>query len=291
MRRIVLLTFVVVSVHGCGNSGTSSVAPAPLPSTTVDQPTPCFLTSTRNIPAEGQRFYVLVQCSVFFQGDVRVDVPWVHLLGTSGAGSLMDVRVDVNTGAERTGHFTTAHQQVTFIQAAGNCVTAIAPSGQTFDENGGTGVFTVTGVPGCAWDATVYDDISPVITPQTVHGSGNGIILFNVPVYAETYGRSPYFVIGGTLRFQITQSACPTSVSPVDLHAPAAGGHFSTSVTGRSICHWTDYAIDRQMIARDFEDRTGPGTVEFGVAPNLTGKSRFGWLYVAGKTVVVTQDP
>jgi hypothetical protein len=232
-----------------------------------------------------------VQCGVSFQGDALVDVPWVHLLGTSGAGSLMDVRVDVNTGAERTGHFTTAHQEVTLIQAVGNCVTAIAPSGQTFDENGGSGEFTVTGVPGCAWDATVYDDFNPVITPQIVHGSGNGIIPFTVPVNAETFARPRYFIVGGTLRFQITQSACPTSVSPLDLHVPAAGGRFSTSVTGRSICHWTDYAIDRQMLAREFEDRTGPGTVEFTVAPNLTGKSRFGWLYVAGRDVVVTQDP
>ena len=65
-----------------------------------------------------------------------------------------------------------------------------------------------SGIPGCEWDAIVHDvsDYNTV-TPFMVHGSGSGLITFSLSRNFYTFVRSPYFLVGGTLRFQITQSA------------------------------------------------------------------------------------
>ena len=164
------------------------------------------------------------------------------------------VVVEVNTGPERIGHVTMPNGQITIIQSAGNCVTAIAPTSQAFDANGGAGTISVTAVPGCAWDATSHNlGGSSLVTPFTAHGIGSGVVPFTIGANKDLQATAPFFIIGGSLKFQITQKGCPLTVSPTSFHVPAAAADYFVSVTtGAVSCDWS---------ASSNEDGLKPGDV------------------------------
>jgi hypothetical protein len=192
-----------------GRHGTATVS-WPGASQSIDVMQGCSVTHSENLSPESQVYTFNTRLPLCLGRDpsFSVDVPWIHAGSTHVDQSQMDFLVDGNTGPERTGHVVASWGQLTIVQGAGNCVTSIAPAGQTFDENGGTGTITVTGIPGCEWDAIVHDvsDYNTV-TPYMVHGSGSGLITFSLSSNFYPFVRSPYFLVGGTLRFQITQSA------------------------------------------------------------------------------------
>jgi hypothetical protein len=198
-----------------GRHGTATVS-WPGGSQSIDVMQGCSVTHSENLSPERQVYTLSTTFPICFGFDpgFSVDVPWIHAAGTHRDQSQMDFLVDGNTSLERTGHVVASWGQLTIVQGAGNCITAIAPAGQTFDENGGAGTITVTGVPGCEWDAIVHDVSGySTITPYTAHGSGSGVVSFNLSRNASAFVRSPYFLVGGTLRFQITQSARQTTAS------------------------------------------------------------------------------
>lgn len=268
----------------------------------------CDVTQTLNLPAEGQQFTVsapAVGCSLPVSS-VSVDVPWIAVSGFTGdpthppppgvPNSVAGVAA-VNTGPQRIGHLTTPLGQVTVIQSAGNCVTAIAPTSQAFDENGGAGSFSVTAVPGCAWDATAHtaEGLTPLdITPTTAHGTGSGVVQFTIAANSDTFARERYYLVGGSLKFPITQSKCPLTVSPLSLHVPAAAAEYlvAVRVTGAVSCFWAagSTAFNFITIANPGIMR-GSGDARLNITQNQTGKTRSGTAGVADQTVVVTQDP
>jgi hypothetical protein len=230
-------------------------------------------------------------CNLSFPNtSLSFDVPWIRLVASHGNGSLLDFQIDGNAGPERVGHISVNGGQITIIQAKGDCVTAIAPTGQAFSEDGGTGSVTVTAVPGCAWDATAHDFFDALTVVSGAHGIGSGTVTFKQGINTHIIASSPYLLIGGTPRFQIAQSACPFSYSPRSFHVPAAGGTFSITVTAREFCLWSYRSID-DNITLPGAARTGPGTIEFSVARNQTGQTRLGAFFVNTDTVLVTQDP
>jgi hypothetical protein len=206
------------------------------------------------------------------------------------------VSVGVNTGPERIGHVTTVLGQLTIVQRAGNCVTAIAPTSQAFDESGGAGSISVKAAPGCAWDATSHnpgfpDQVAPLIT----HGIGSGVVPFTVAANKSLLTSAPFFIVGGSLKFQITQSACPLTVSPLSFHVPAAAADYvvSVRVTGSVSCNWSASSNNSSIISFGPLTVIGSGSddVRFSVRQNQTGQVRTASAIVAGQTVVVTQDP
>jgi autotransporter-associated beta strand protein len=246
-----------------------------------------------NVSPERQTYSASSPCSLL---PVSFDVPWLTLEQRNGAGTQFQLSVDVNTGPARVGHITTGIGPLTIAQAAGNCVTAITPSSQSFSENGGSGTFTVTATPGCAWQATtaVPDRFTRI---SGAEGSGNGVVTFALASNSLPQVRGASFVVGGSMKFLITQSACPVTVSPTDLHAPAAGGNFSITVTSQS-CDWLAQILTFRGNGTFFSivgpaSGTGSGTVTLNVAPNPSGQVRIdgGSLTVANQSVRVTQDP
>src|ERR1043166_9376024 len=108
-------------------------------SRSIDVAQGCVVTQTVNLSPEKQNYLVSASagCS-FLTSPVSIDVPWISYVN-SAFDNLITLPVDVNNGPERTGHVTTAIGQLTIVQRAGNCVTAIAPASQAFDERGGPG--------------------------------------------------------------------------------------------------------------------------------------------------------
>jgi hypothetical protein len=254
----------------------------------------CDVTQTMNLSPEGQDFFVDVPGCGLLGTPVSVDVPWIAA-GTTPNGFVFKVSVGVNTGPERIGHVTTVLGQLTIVQRAGNCVTAIAPASQAFDERGGSGTITVSAVPGCEWDATAknFSD-SSLLTPLTAHGIGSGVVPFTIAANKSLHAYEPFFVVGGSLKSQITQSGCPLTVSPLSFHVPAAAADYfvSVRVTGPVSCDWVDSSNDNSIIfIGNPEIRSGSADVRLSVRQNTTGRVRSASANVADQTVVVTQDP
>jgi len=301
-------TDVTIAVDGAATArqGTVTVSwPGGIQSIDVTQS--CDVTQTLNVPAEGQQFTVAAPASGcrLPVSSVLADVPWIAVRPPPAIThpppvlppDSFDGIVGVNTGPERIGHLTTPIGQITVVQRAGNCVTAIAPTSQAFDENGGAGSFSVTAVPGCAWDATSHSAGVPFpaqVTPATAHGTGSGAVPFTVAANSDTSPRAGSYLVGGSLMFQITQSACPVTVSPLSFHVPAAAADYFVAVriTGAVSCFWAagSTAFNFIVIGNPGIMR-GSGDVRLSVRQNQTGTTRTGSATVADQTVVVTQDP
>jgi hypothetical protein len=269
----------------------------------------CDITGTMNLPAEGQQFTVSAPAGAcnLNVSSTSVDVPWISVWypppvtkpPTSPIVPSVVVTVGVNTGPERVGHLTTPSGQVTIIQIAGNCVTAIAPTSQAFDENGGAGSFSVTAVPGCAWDATMHSldppnqPSVPQVAPLTAHGVGSGVVQFTIGPNIDTAALASKYVVGGTLTFQITQSKCPVTVSPLSFHVPAAAADYLVAVrTGAVSCYWAaGSAFNSFIVIGAPVIRRGSQDVQLSVTQNQTGLVRTDSATVGDQTVVVTQDP
>ena len=264
-------------------------------SVSVDQVVCTGTPTVTNVSPEPQTISANSPCSLF---PVSFDVPWLSLRQINGAATQIQVDVAVNTGPARVGHVTTGIGPLTVAQAAGNCVTAISPTSQSFTESGGSGAFTVTAVPGCAWQATTNAFVSAWFTRISgTEGSGSGDVSFTLGSNTSPLPRGASIVVGGSMHFLITQSACPVTVSPTDLHATAAGGNFSISVTSQS-CEWFAQIVTFRGSGTFFGivgpgSGTGSGTVTLSVAPNPTGRARSDSdsLSVAQQKVRVTQDP
>jgi hypothetical protein len=253
-------------------------------SQSIDVTQGCNVGQAANLSPERQDYLVGAPGCNFFGAPVSINVPWISLVKTS-FDDLLKVSVDVNSGPERIGVVTTAIGQLTIVQRAGNCVTAIAPTSQAFDENGGAGSISVTAVPGCAWDATAYNfsvagpslGSSSLLTPLTAHGIGSGVLPFTIAANKGLSAYAPFFVVGGSLKFQITQSGCPLTVSPLSFHVPAAAADYfvSVRVTGPVSCNWVDFSNDDSIIfIGNPESRNGPADVRLSVRQNQTGQVR-----------------
>jgi hypothetical protein len=247
------------------------------------------VTQTLTLTPELQTHLLSASGCTFLTGHpIQFDVPWLTFVSTHGGGYQLEFGAYQNTGPERTGHVITDIGTITVVQLGGDCVTAIAPTSQVFDENGGSGTFSVTTAFNCAWEATPRND--ETYTLGAYDGVGSGVVTFNMP---RNQGgvKAPYFLVGGTFRFQITQSACPVTVSPLSLHVPTAGGTFLVVVADRGFCLWT-ISSNYAFITAAYGDRTSDsGTVRVVVAPNQTGQSRSGSVQIRENTVVVTQEP
>jgi hypothetical protein len=257
----------------------------------VDQIVCTGIPAVTNVSPERQTISASSPCSLF---PVSFDVPWLSLSQINGAVTQIQVTVDVNTGPARVGHVLTGIGPLAIVQAAGNCVTAITPPSQSFSENGGSGAFTVTAVPGCAWQATT-DAPNAFTRISGAEGSGSGVVTFTLRSNSADFEVMRSFVVGGSKQFLITLSKCPVTVSPTDLHVPAAGGNFSVTVTS-DFCAWSASTFSFRGSVSIITivgpaSGTGSGTVSFSVASNQTGRMRTDSLSVASQTVRVTQDP
>lgn len=251
-----------------------------------------------DVTAEAHQFlgHLPASCtSGSFIGTSAIDVPWLKFTATHGGGTMLDFAVDANPGPTRTGHMTLSDGPVvyttfTVVQAAGDCVTAISPTSQIFDVAGGTGTIAVTAKSGCTWQASVHSSSIDATVTAGAEGTGNGSVSFSVGINPDVFPHLG-FVLVGVLTDQLTQAACPVTVSPLTVRAPSGGGSFTVNVAAdRSFCHWSDYS-NASFISLTAGWQTGTAAVTFVVSANTTGQSRTGTLYVAGQTVVVTQDP
>lgn len=135
------------------------------------------------------------------------NVPWITLSSTRGVGNnVVNFAVRDNpTSNSRTGIINIAGQSFTVVQSGASsvsCVFEMAPPSQAFTATGGTGTFSVIGVPQCAW--TAMPSASWITITSGGLGAGNGTVGFSVASNTTGSPRKGTIRIGSQL-FRIKQ--------------------------------------------------------------------------------------
>lgn len=214
---------------------------------------------------------------------------WLTIVsGASGSGSgAVSYSVAANTSADaRSGTLLIAGRVFTVTQSG--CGFVIAPASQSFDPAGGTGNVTVTAAGGCSW--TAVSNVSWITLSTGASGQGSGTVAYTVSPNSGTAARTGTLTIAGRT-FTVTQAACQYAIAPASQVLGTAGGTGSVAVTAQGGCSWTASSNAPWVTINTGASGTGPGTVNFTVAP-LTGENaRIGTLTIAGQTFTVNQVP
>jgi hypothetical protein len=120
---------------------------------------------------------------------------------------------------------------------------------------------------------TVVESLSAV--------NNNGV----TTLFAFTHGRGA---------FKVTIPTSCATVSPLSQAFLSPGGSGNVTVTknlsATDACDWNAVSNDSFITINSGASGNGNGTVNYTVAPNLTGSTRIGTLTVAGRNVTITQD-
>ena len=174
----------------------------------------------------------------------------------------MQLNVEPNGGAERTGTATIAGQTFTVTQAA-SCSFTIAPTSQGVAAGGGTVNVTVTAGGTCGWTAT--SNVPWIAVTSGAAGNGNGTVQLNVAANTEAPRTGTATIAGQT--FTVTQeSGCSFAVAPESINAPASGGASRVDVATAGGCAWTAVSNAPWITVSAGASGNGSGPVEIATA-------------------------
>ena len=124
------------------------------------------------------------------------NAPWIAVAGpaTRSGNGTVQLDMQANTGAARSGTATIAGRTVTVNQDAG-CTFAIAPGTQPVTVSGGPGSVTVTAGGGCGW--TAVSNVPWITVTRGAAGAGDGTVEFTVEPNATGAPRTGTITIGG----------------------------------------------------------------------------------------------
>jgi hypothetical protein len=139
--------------------------------------------------------------------------PWLRVVTGSGgeAGATIEVAVDSNTGPERSGLLHVATLLVVVNQSAAlddrtRCRFSLGPGARLIPAAGGSGSFSVSTLPGCAWGAASSQPWITIVSSANVIGSGD--IHYRVAANPSTSVRSGE-ITAGTRRHVVQQEGAP----------------------------------------------------------------------------------
>ncbi|MBL8214141.1 MAG: hypothetical protein JNK87_25700 [Bryobacterales bacterium] len=215
--------------------------------------------------------------------------PWLRVTPHTAGNANLIVTADPNpTSNTRTGTIWVAGSLVSIQQPAADCNFQLSGGPSTFLSQGGTGILTITGPPGCTWTATPS---ASWIVPSATTGIGN--LSFTVQPNNGTQTRTGTLQIGAAA-FTILQAGAPTcSYTLLTLTAtntvPATGGTIPIAVNTGAGCPWT---IQTGAAWITFQNGSGTGTGTFNaiIAPNNTNAARLGTI-TAGNGSLSLQQP
>jgi YD repeat-containing protein len=217
---------------------------------------------------------------------------WVTIAGGTGdrqGSGAVSYTVQVNTlTTSRSQTLTIAGVGFTVSQAAPSCAYRLSPTAQAFGAAGGTGGFSVSADPGCAWEVANVPSWITNLFPSG--GIGDGSVSFTVQPASNGTDRSQDLMVRGQL-FRVSQQACAYEVSPTAVDFGNQGGASAEIdvVTG-SGCTWS--AVSDQPWLRVVDGaglRAGSGVFEIAPDPNTSEAPREASVAVGGRTVLVTQ--
>lgn len=219
------------------------------------------------------------------------NVPWLIFTSPAAGGGDATVTFSVapnTTPGVRTGVITVGNRTFTVTQAGANCELSISPASASVPSNSFQGSINVTST--CQWSAVPSTGWISILAGAA--GNGNGLVDYSVGANPSASTRTGAIRIGN-LTFNITQSGggCAISLAPNSgsFAGGAVNGRFN--VNGSTGCQWTPQAVDPWITISAFSAVNGSGSVDFALAPNLTGATRTGAILVNNETYSVTQTP
>lgn len=214
------------------------------------------------------------------------NAPWISVNPASGTGSgSVQISIQANSGAARTGTATIAGQTFT-VNQAGSCSYSITPSSQPMAASGGSLSVVVTTAGGCGWTAT--SQAPWLVISSGASGSGGGAVQVDVQSNSGPPRTGTASIAGQT--FTVVQdSGCSFVVSPEGVNTPASGGGARIDVSTAASCAWTAVSGVGWITVTAGGAGSGSGAVDLSFAAN-PGPGRSGTATVAGRTVTVTQE-
>ncbi len=221
---------------------------------------------------------------------------WVRILtGQSGSGNgAVQVAIDPNSGAARTGTITVAGQRVTLEQPAAapppapSCTYSITPPSRSVGPDATDSSVAVRSPDGCAWTAASQAGWITVAEGQA--GSGNGSV--RLAIAANTGGprTGTVTIAGQTFTLQQEGASCSYSLRPNSYNAGRNPEDLSVSVTAGSSCAWTATSQSSWMTVIEGQSGSGNGTVRLRIEGNSSTTQRTATATIAGRTFTLRQD-
>ena len=138
---------------------------------------------------------------------------WLRVVSGSGgeASAAIEVAVDSNTGPERSGLLNVATLLIVVNQNAApndrtQCRFSLDPGARSIPAAGGSGSFSVSTLPGCAWGAASSQPWIIIVSSANMTGSGD--VHYRAEANPTTSGRSGV-ITAGTRRHVVQQEAAP----------------------------------------------------------------------------------
>jgi hypothetical protein len=155
---------------------------------------------------------------------------------------------------------------------------------------GGPTTVNVTTGASCAWTAQTTAPWLSVTSGAT--GTGPGVVTISAEANATTSLRTGTVTIGG-ITFTVQQDGlgtCSFTIAPTGAAYTNAGGSGNLTVTTASHCTWQTTSTASWITIVSGGSGTGPGTVEYTVAPRIEPGPRSGTLNIANRTFTVEQS-
>jgi trimeric autotransporter adhesin len=167
--------------------------------------------SSISMPHQGGRTTIQLSTLVGCSWTTQSSQPWLRVVAGSGgeASATIELAVDSNTGNERSALLSIATLLVTVNQQAGpndrtECRFSVDPGARLIPAAGGSGVFTVSTLPGCAWSAVSNQPWITVVSSGNLIGSNT--VQYRVDPNPSTSVRSGA-ITAGTRRHVVQQDA------------------------------------------------------------------------------------
>jgi hypothetical protein len=241
-----------------------------------------------SVPAGGASVRVDVAAQAGCAWTATSNAPWITVSsGAAGTGNgAVQLNVQPNTGAPRTGTVTVAGQTVTITQE-GLCSYAVAPEAIPSGAAGGTARVDVTAMAGCAWTATA--NVPWITVTAGATGTGNGQVTLSIAANPGPPRAGTVTIAGRTVTVS-QESGCTFTFSPPSRNIPSSGASSMVSVTTSAGCTWTAVSSVPWIVVTSGTPGTGSGVVEFTVSANTTGTARSGNINIGGVAYSVNQQ-
>jgi hypothetical protein len=169
---------------------------------------------------------------------------------------------------------------------APKCQVTLSPPG-AIEAAGGSGTFSVTTQPECAWTASSAVNWISDLSPAS--GQGTRDVEFHVAANDGSAIREGDILVNDS-RVRVSQKApCRFAVSPASQTIDASGGTGSVTITADSDCSWSASSDAGWLTLTGSVSGRGNGAVSFNVPAN-SGSERTGSVVVQGQRGVVTQS-
>lgn len=207
---------LIVAENPTGRTRTATVSVNEQAFAVTQEAAPCsfqVMPSSISMAHQGGRTSIQLSTLEGCSWTTQSSQPWLRVTSGSGgdASGAIEVAVDSNTGAERSGQLHVATLIVVVNQNPApndrtQCRFSLDPGARLIPAAGGTGAFSVSTLPPCAWSAASNQPWITIVSSPNMIGPGD--VHYRVDANASPAVRSGV-ITAGTRRHVVQQEGAP----------------------------------------------------------------------------------